>query len=230
MAKLLETAIAKHVAITLRPRADLPAIEADAAQIRQVVMNLLTNASDALADRDGTDHVRTDVVTSTEVDASRRHARASLAQPGPVRAARSIQDTGVGMDAATLARIFDPFFTTKFTGRGLGLAAVQGIVRGHRGIDHGLEHARRRHDVRGALPRARRAGAQARERAARAVPATGVKRHGSRSWTTRQRCGRWGAARSSAPASRCSWRADGREAIELFRAARATASIASCST
>jgi ligand-binding sensor domain-containing protein/signal transduction histidine kinase/CheY-like chemotaxis protein len=127
MAKLLETAIAKHVAIRFDFAPDLPAIEADAAQIRQVVMNLLTNASDALADREGEIVVRVDTVD----------AGADAPPPSGLPRGRYVRllvrDTGVGMDASTVSRIFDPFFTTKFTGRGLGLAAVQGIVRGHRG-------------------------------------------------------------------------------------------------
>jgi CheY-like chemotaxis protein len=131
MAKLLETAIAKHVAIRFHFAPKLPAIEGDPAQIRQVVMNLLTNASDALTDRDGEIVVRVDVVELDGGASGDAPAAGSLPYGSYLRL--RVQDTGVGMDAATVARIFDPFFTTKFTGRGLGLAAVQGIVRGHRG-------------------------------------------------------------------------------------------------
>jgi ligand-binding sensor domain-containing protein/signal transduction histidine kinase/ActR/RegA family two-component response regulator len=128
MAKLLETVIARNVEIEFRFAPGLPAIEADPAQVRQVVMNLLTNASDALAGRPGRITVTTDV---TRVAGG---TEAGLAEGSFVRLV--VQDTGCGMDGETVARIFDPFFTTKFTGRGLGLAAVQGIVRGHHGAIH----------------------------------------------------------------------------------------------
>lgn len=108
----------------------LPAVQADVAQIRQVIMNLITNASDALEDRAGTIHVRTGVelVGSSLPDL---YGHAPLV-PGSY-AFLEVADDGCGMDAETCARLFEPFFTTKFTGRGLGLSAVQGIVRGHGG-------------------------------------------------------------------------------------------------
>ena len=110
---------------------DTPTIEADATQLRQVIMNLITNASEAIGDASGIITVR-----SRPLDADRAYLSG---YESPRRAARGqlraleVADTGTGMDAATRERIFDPFFTTKFTGRGLGLAAVQGIVRGHHG-------------------------------------------------------------------------------------------------
>jgi CheY-like chemotaxis protein len=91
-------------------------------------MNLLTNASDALGERDGHLRVRTGVMTT------RPDMPCLVGEAPPLRAAfLEVQDDGGGMDAETLQRIFDPFFTTKFTGRGLGLSAVQGIMRGHQG-------------------------------------------------------------------------------------------------
>jgi CheY-like chemotaxis protein len=99
-------------------------------QIRQVVMNLITNAAEAI-DGEGVVSVTTRLV---EADAAllARYRFAEGLDEGPY-VSLTVADDGCGMDDATLARIFDPFFTTKFTGRGLGLAAVLGIVRGHGG-------------------------------------------------------------------------------------------------
>ncbi len=106
-------------------------MEADATQLRQVILNLITNASEAIGDTNGTITVR-----SGQVDADRAYLSGyELAGELPEGSYAFLQvvDTGSGMDKATKDKIFDPFFTTKFTGRGLGLAAVQGIVRGHHG-------------------------------------------------------------------------------------------------
>jgi len=113
---------------------DLPTIRADATQIRQVVMNLLTNASDALGDEPGEIHLRTGV---TDVDAESLMDTWPGGEhtPGPYVWVE-VRDTGCGMDEETRRRMFEPFFSTKFTGRGLGLAAVLGIVRGHDGTLH----------------------------------------------------------------------------------------------
>ena len=129
MTKLLETVVSKKAVLHL----DLaPAtMKGDATQIRQVVMNLITNASDALSAKAGTIAVRTGV---REVDAAYlRSPYLPKDLPAGTYAFVEVEDNGCGMDADTLARIFDPFFTTKFTGRGLGLAAVLGIVSGHQG-------------------------------------------------------------------------------------------------
>lgn len=122
--RLLATVIAKTATVDYQLGEGLPPVEADATQIRQVVMNLLTNASDALEDRPGTITVRTykDQLNAATNDLA----------PGTYVVAE-VTDTGVGMDSSTLRRIFDPFFTTKFHGRGLGMAAVLGIAKGHRG-------------------------------------------------------------------------------------------------
>ncbi|MDZ7631709.1 MAG: response regulator [Gemmatimonadaceae bacterium] len=131
---LLHSAISRRATLELQLDDQLPHIAADATQVRQVIMNLLTNASDALDDHPGTITLRT----------GRMHADAAyLAEclaadgvsPGDFVFVE-VSDTGIGMNAETLARMFDPFFTTKFTGRGLGLAATLGIVRGHRGALH----------------------------------------------------------------------------------------------
>jgi PAS domain S-box-containing protein len=131
MGHLLEMAISKKAALQFHLADRLPAIEADASQIRQVVMNLITNASEALAEERGTIGVSTGVVQADEPYLSESELGDEL--PPRRYVALEVSDTGAGMDAETRERIFDPFFTTKFLGRGLGLAAVQGIVRGHHG-------------------------------------------------------------------------------------------------
>jgi signal transduction histidine kinase len=109
----------------------LPAIRADAEQIRQVVSNLVTNACESLGGRGGTVTVTTGSGHYTRAEMADNWLQEDL--PGGTYAWLAVADTGSGMDATTLSRIVDPFFTTKFTGRGLGLASVVGIVRGHRG-------------------------------------------------------------------------------------------------
>ena len=131
MAQLLQTVISKRAALRFEVAADLWPVEADATQLRQIVMNLITNASDAIGGDDGTITLRTGVRS-----ASRDYLTSSYvddALPDGTYAFIEVEDTGCGMDAETQGRIFDPFFSTKFTGRGLGLAATLGIVRGHRG-------------------------------------------------------------------------------------------------
>ncbi len=131
MTHLLRASIGKSAALRFDSPPSLPAVEADATQLRQVVMNLVLNASDAIGDQEGVIRVSTGVRHATRADLAREFARDDL--PGGDYVFLEVADTGVGMDAETRSRIFDPFFTTKFTGRGLGLAAVLGIVRGHRG-------------------------------------------------------------------------------------------------
>jgi two-component system, cell cycle sensor histidine kinase and response regulator CckA len=131
MTSLLGSVVSKKATLRLDLGPSLPPIEADASQIRQVVMNLLTNASDALRDEPGLI-----TITTGEVVADREYLTSSFADeelPEGRYVYLEVSDTGCGMDEATKGRIFDPFFTTQFTGRGLGLAAVLGIVRGHQG-------------------------------------------------------------------------------------------------
>ncbi len=104
----------------------LPAVEADSTQMQQLIINLVTNAAEAVGEVDGVVSIRTGVEKAAP-------ERESGAQAGN-RVFLEVSDTGCGMSPETQARIFDPFFTTKFIGRGLGLSAVQGIVRGHRGV------------------------------------------------------------------------------------------------
>jgi CheY-like chemotaxis protein len=106
-------------------------IEGDATQVRQVIMNLITNASDALNGQAGEIHLRSGVRNATAADLRSPYFPGDL--PDGSYAFVEVEDSGAGMNDETLSKIFDPFFTTKFTGRGLGLAAVLGIVRGHRG-------------------------------------------------------------------------------------------------
>jgi PAS domain S-box-containing protein len=108
-----------------------PAIDMDPALVRQVIMNLLTNASESLGAEGGAIILRTG---SEELDAAalERSILGRGLAPGAY-AHLEVEDTGCGMDVATRERIFDPFFSTKFVGRGLGLAAVHGIVLGHHG-------------------------------------------------------------------------------------------------
>jgi CheY-like chemotaxis protein len=109
----------------------LPPIEADAGQIRQVVLNLVANAAEAMGDRGGLITLRTGVHHADAAYLYSSYLQEKLPEGDYVYL--EVADSGCGMDATTLARVFDPFFTTKFMGRGLGLAAVLGIVRGHRG-------------------------------------------------------------------------------------------------
>jgi len=131
MTHLLRTAVSRNAEIVLDLKTDLPAFDGDPAQIRQVIMNLITNASDAIGSEMGRISVSTGRMQVKRADVADAWVGSDVAEGEFVFA--EVSDTGCGMDAATIGRIFDPFFTTKFTGRGLGLAAVLGIVRGHHG-------------------------------------------------------------------------------------------------
>jgi CheY-like chemotaxis protein len=110
---------------------DLPAVEADGTQLSQVVMNLITNASEAIKEGAGRIVLRTGTVEAEKVERSSLYGIEELKAGTYVFV--EVTDDGTGMDEKTKARIFDPFYTTKFTGRGLGLAAALGIVRSHNG-------------------------------------------------------------------------------------------------
>ena len=120
---LIQTSISKSVRLSFALENALPVIDTDVAQIQQLVMNLVINAAEAIGEKPGTVTVRTHQEFRETSEERERGTYVCL----------EVEDTGCGMDQATRERIFDPFFTTKFTGRGLGLAAVLGIVRGHRG-------------------------------------------------------------------------------------------------
>jgi PAS domain S-box-containing protein len=127
----IETTVSKNVMIRLRVSDSLPMVEGDEGQLQQVIMNLVVNAAEAIGDREGWVEVSTRSETITAPMASDLLPSQEL-PPGEY-VVLQVSDNGSGMDDATRAKIFDPFFTTKFTGRGLGLAAVLGIIRGHRG-------------------------------------------------------------------------------------------------
>jgi PAS domain S-box-containing protein len=130
-AALIHRAVSRQAVLTFQLAADLPAVLADTGQMRQVVLNLLSNASEALGEGPGVIAVRTGALRAGRELLAPLHLGAELPEGEYVEL--EVCDTGCGMGAGVQARIFEPFFSTKFTGRGLGLAAVLGIVRSHRG-------------------------------------------------------------------------------------------------
>ena len=130
-AELLSVSLPKNTTVDLRLARDLPGVIADATQLQQIAMNLLLNAADAIGREPGTI-----TVTTFARDADAAFLRTALHAPELAPGCYvglEVTDTGCGMTPETMARIFEPFFTTKFSGRGLGLAAVLGIVQSHRG-------------------------------------------------------------------------------------------------
>lgn len=127
---LLRSSISRTIELKLDLAEDRLFIQGDESQIQQVLMNLVINGAEAI-EGVGTVRVRTRAQTLEETG-SRSVATGSGIAPGSY-VCIEVADTGSGIEEAAIARIFDPFFTTKFTGRGLGLAAVSGIVRGHKG-------------------------------------------------------------------------------------------------
>ena len=130
MTHLLSVSISKNILLEFDFEKGLPPLEVDPAQLQQVVMNLVTNASDAIGDKAGTIRIATSLV-DLSVDRITRDFPAQAIEPGP-HLLLEVCDSGSGMDEETLQRIFEPFFTTKTQGRGLGLSAMLGILRGHR--------------------------------------------------------------------------------------------------
>lgn len=134
---LTETAVMLGVSVSRKTtleyclQEELPSVLADPVQLQQVIMNLITNASEALENSPGNVTLSTAVETCRACDLSETYVNDDL--PSGKYVVIRVGDNGSGMSAATLSRIFDPFFTTKFTGRGLGLAAVLGIIRAHYG-------------------------------------------------------------------------------------------------
>jgi len=129
---LIQASIPKNVELRLSLANNLPLVEVDVSQLQQVIMNLVINAAESIGDGEGTVELRTELETIGE-----EHVKANLARTLPQSGeyvAITVEDTGCGMNESTRSRIFDPFFTTKFTGRGLGLSSVLGIVRGHKGL------------------------------------------------------------------------------------------------
>jgi PAS domain S-box-containing protein len=132
LAALVHASIPRTVSLQLQAGRNLPFVEGDEGQLQQIVMNLVINAAESIAEGEqGT------VTVSTESRApsagERKRAVIPMAAGAGEYVVLTVSDTGCGMDAATQARIFDPFFTTKIAGRGLGLSAVLGIIKAHGG-------------------------------------------------------------------------------------------------
>ena len=130
MAKLLKALIPKQVELHYQFQEGLPPIEADATQIRQVIMNLITNAAESFGDKTGRVVIS---VSRIYVSESEPEGYTSYTSGPGTFLCVEVADNGSGMDEDTRRRVFDPFFTTKFKGRGLGMAAALGIIRGHAG-------------------------------------------------------------------------------------------------
>jgi two-component system cell cycle sensor histidine kinase/response regulator CckA len=128
---LLQVSFSKRITLRQDLERDLPAVIADVTQIRQIIMNLVINAADAIGEPGGGIHLATGVMQADRAYLDRAYLSPAIAEGAYVYL--EVRDNGCGMRPETLARIFEPFFSTKFTGRGLGLAAVLGIVRGHGG-------------------------------------------------------------------------------------------------
>ncbi len=128
---LVQASISKKVHLVLELASGLPRIEGDPGQLQQVIMNLVMNGAEAIGEGAGTVTVRTWLQEVDELYL--RSILTGVELPQGKYVVLEVHDTGAGMDEAVLSRIFDPFFTTKKTGRGLGLAAVMGIVRSHKG-------------------------------------------------------------------------------------------------
>ena len=126
-----KSCVSKHVTLNLEIDRTLPTIRGDAEQIQRLVMNILDNASEAIGDKDGEVRLSTGVM---DCDAEYLSRSYPIKHPEAGRFVfLEVSDTGDGMDVETQRQLFDPFFSTKFTGRGLGMAEVIGIVTGHNG-------------------------------------------------------------------------------------------------
>ncbi len=128
---LIQSSVPRTVELRLQLAQNLPAIHGDAAQIQQLIMNLVINGAEAIGENVGMVVVTTGLKQVDEIYLQQSFGPSEIS-PGEY-VLLDVTDTGCGMDKATLARIFDPFYSTKFAGRGLGLAAVLGIVGGHKG-------------------------------------------------------------------------------------------------
>ena len=137
LTQMMEISISRTGSLDLNLVEDVPSFEGDITQIRQVVMNLISNAGEAVEDQHGTIRIDSGSMLCDRDFLDRSCASHLMMYEDPIPEGRyvfiEVTDTGSGMDQTTLDKIFDPFFTTKFTGRGLGLAATLGIIRGHKG-------------------------------------------------------------------------------------------------
>jgi signal transduction histidine kinase/CheY-like chemotaxis protein len=133
IAHLLRASVSKDIRLELEPCAEPLAVHGDDTQLRQVLLNLVSNAAEAIGPGVGTIVIRTGLQVIELDPAGLEGAQFSADVDAGRYAYLEVEDTGSGISDADCAKIFDPFFTTKFTGRGLGLAAVLGIVKGHHG-------------------------------------------------------------------------------------------------
>jgi len=131
MTRLLASSVSKKIRLQIRHGSDLPSLKGDPTQIRQVVMNLVINAAEAVGDGEGVVTVSTSLRHCTPEALFSSYLHQNLSEGDYL--CLEVTDTGCGMDKHTLERLFEPFYTTKFTGRGLGMSAVLGIVRSHGG-------------------------------------------------------------------------------------------------
>ena len=129
--QMIRSTMPPHAAVQLNVPLALPAIEADEGQVRQVIMNLVANAVDSMENRTGTVELSAGVMDSHQLPALPLWPHATL--PPGTYVYIDVKDDGAGIPTDQLGKIFEPFYSTKFTGRGLGLPAVLGIVRGHKG-------------------------------------------------------------------------------------------------
>ncbi|MDQ6968732.1 MAG: PAS domain S-box protein [Mariprofundaceae bacterium] len=129
--QLLETSVSKKAKLLPDLQDNLSLVEADEGQMQQVIMNLVINAAEAMDESGGEIHITTEVVYLTENNLLTLLNGEAIDKGDYVVV--HVRDNGCGMDAETQKKVFDPFFTTKFTGRGLGMSAILGIVRGHQG-------------------------------------------------------------------------------------------------
>jgi PAS domain S-box-containing protein len=131
MGRMIEFSISKKAVLQYHLAENLPSIKADATQVSQIILNLIINASEALGEKEGAISVTTAVSECDRAYLLKEQLQNEL--PEGFYVYLEVADTGCGMDHSTLEKIFDPFFSTKFTGRGLGLSTVLGIVRQHGG-------------------------------------------------------------------------------------------------
>jgi two-component system, cell cycle sensor histidine kinase and response regulator CckA len=131
MMPMLEVSVSKNALLDYSLADGLPLIEADRSQMQQIIMNLVINASEAIGEKSGVINISTGFIEIDRKYLDEAQLENDLKEGNYVYL--EIADTGCGIDSTTLSRIFDPFFSTKFTGRGLGLPAVHGIIRGHKG-------------------------------------------------------------------------------------------------
>lgn len=132
MIQLINVSVPKNVELSYNFAPELPLVEADTTQIRQVILNLVTNASEAMNDAEGKIYIRTRAEELPATSVGDNPAGIELA--AGVYASIEVEDNGCGMSEETLKHVFEPFFTTKMTGRGLGMSAILGIVRAHKGL------------------------------------------------------------------------------------------------